>query len=252
MKEFIIYPKKFLTLTAIWPFPKKKICSLYNIRSFVFSYLLMAALTISITIETTKSITDLQKWTDSALFGITEINFMIKFIFFIQNRKQFIELLKSVNTPMFLDHKCYHEFFFKNWLKIAHMYCRCYYIICLSCCVFYSIYPFLDTTETRSLPLCGWLPFDGTSNTFIYICVYIFQVISLFVCTINNASLDLLPSVLMNFGCVQFDILKHKLENAIRNSSHESNTDEQLTEDENRAVLKILAQCVDHHNAINK
>ncbi|GLV38582.1 hypothetical protein CBL_08575 [Carabus blaptoides fortunei] len=143
--------------------------------------------------------------------------------------------------------------------------------MCFMCNPFYGVFPLIDKDEDNILPFRGWFPFDVKHNYLNRSSVHIFQLIGLFIVIAANASLDVLPTIFMNIGCAQIEILRNNLENASimddkleKNGSPVENLEftlkmkqqfvdnfsEPLSKEADDIVHDILCKCIEHHKVL--
>ncbi|GLV43394.1 Odorant receptor 71a [Carabus blaptoides fortunei] len=214
MEDFIKVPKFFCRSMGVWPIARSKWSWIYYLHSIIVAYSISYVFLISLTIDIYLSLGDLGVVADASYFFMTELTFITKFMIFTFKRSKFVRLLEYIEDPIFSSHLPEQEMFLKYWSKIANYYSRIFFFMCFMCNPFYGVFPLIDKDEDNILPFRGWFPFDVKHNYLNRSLVYMFQLIGLSIAIAVNASLDVLPTIFMNIGCAQIEILKNNLENA--------------------------------------
>lgn len=270
MEDFIKVPKFYLRLVACWPLGPSKLSWLYYLHSFAMAYFVSSCFTVSLSIDIYLSIGNFEALADASYFYMTQISCLIKFIIFTFKRKKFLRLLDKLEDPLFSSHRPEQQHYLSSWSKISRAYSHFFYSCCFICSIFFAIFPYLDKDENIILPFRGWFPFDVKNNLVNRGIVYVFQLLSLMIAILVNASLDVLPSNFMNIACAQFEILQDNLENATTRAQKlvvlpNKGIDEQekvlpagtgtiynelFDENVDQTVYNILRNCIKHHTFI--
>lgn len=273
MEEFIKVPKFYCRSMGVWPIAKSKWAWIYYLHSIIVAYLISYLFLISLTTDIYLSLGDLGVVADASYFFMTEVTFVIKFMIFTFKRSKFIRLLEYIENPIFSSHRPEQDVFVNYWSKIATYYSRLFFGMCYVCTLLNGVFPLIDKDEHNILPFRGWFPFDVKNNYLNRSLVYIFQLVGLSVAIAVNASLDVLPTIFMNIGCAQIEILKNNLENAViraeklqTNVSIERNPRfplemkrqcgencyEPVSKEADDIVHDFLSKCIEHHKSIIK
>lgn len=274
IEDFFKYPKIHLIFGGYWPMlSNSKWAKIYYYYGTFLTFPMSTIICFSIFINIFFNLDTLELAADALYVLASNSNFFFKFTIFAFKQKQFKDLLKSMDNPLFLTFNEKHDEIIDNWKNFALSYTKYFCYSIYACVSLFAVFPFLDKNG-NVLPLGGYIPYDIQNSSRNYAYTYTFQIIGLLFIAALNISIDLLPSVFMNIGCAQVEILKDNLKNAVINaeertrfkrdrfSNHQfyeiekkeidSNIYEPLTEEVENELHKILKHCVRHHDAINR
>ncbi|KAJ3653683.1 hypothetical protein Zmor_012921 [Zophobas morio] len=174
---------------------------------------------------------DLSKLTDTLLYFMTHVTFLVKLINFGYYRRNLLTIEDDLRAQILYS-------FSKNQLGIliskidsCNMIAKIFRLSCVLCILFYSFLPLLG--EEKGLPLPGWLPYD--TDKFYYETV-IFQNFSVCVTAFNNSTIDILTWKLITIASGEMEILKVNLRDLVH-------------EDVNK-TKKIFKSFIERHSAL--
>lgn len=169
-------------------------------------YLLTLVLVLSMFIQIYIDFGNFTKIIDTLYFCTTELAFLLKLVNYSLNRKVFISIEKLIkNTKVALETPSQQELIqlqIKNCKFIGNI----YRLNCAAAVLFFSFSPFIDTKKL--LPLSGHFFVDPETYR-VYIFTY--QVITITLSAICNATMDTVAFGLIFIGGIQFDILSDNL-----------------------------------------
>ncbi|KAK4885197.1 hypothetical protein RN001_001468 [Aquatica leii] len=226
-----------LSASGIWP--EKNATLIYKLRC-ALSWILTAGLFVSMLMEVIADIKDFTKLSEILYMMITLGATLAKMTTLAYYSNTFLKLIEFLKDPVFVTYSNDFDHYMAETVKQSTFIAKSYRVLVGLCVFLVAAFPLLDN---KPFPF----PFPFELGIYSYY-MYVFQVISLGLAAWNNSSIDTLITSLMGLAAAQLDILREKIVNIKMTSSNSVNT---FTEVEvNDFVVKILKQCVEHHNAI--
>ncbi|KAK5647664.1 hypothetical protein RI129_002556 [Pyrocoelia pectoralis] len=186
-------------------------------------------------IEVAYNLKDFIKLSETLYMMITVAEYVIKQISLSYKKKAFLKIIEFLKDPIFLSYPYELDHYMVKTVRQSTFIANTYRYIVGCCVVLYLVYPMVDH---KSLPF----PFPLELGVYRYF-MYAFQIVTVGIGAWNNSSIDTLTTSLMGISAAQLDILYEKIIR-IQNEAPENGN----KNDKN--VLKVLRQCVKHHNAI--
>ncbi|KAK5647660.1 hypothetical protein RI129_002552 [Pyrocoelia pectoralis] len=186
-------------------------------------------------IEVAHHYKDFVKLSETLYIMITITGYLVKQISLTYNTKAFLKIIEFLKDPVFLSYPYELDHYMVKTVRQSTFIANMYRYIVACCVVLFFVYPIVDH---KSLPF----PFPLELGVYTYF-MYAFQIVAVGLTAWNNSSIDTLTTSLMGITAAQLDILYEKII-GIQNEAPEGGNNE------DKNVLKVLRQCVEHHNAI--
>ncbi|XP_033229544.1 odorant receptor Or1-like [Belonocnema kinseyi] len=231
------------TLFGLWPSAvKHPILSIaYRIYGFIYQLLYIISLLPTQLINIYIMRGNLQKLVESSFFTLTCAGYATKLFL----KKEHLAVLKSSNNT-------------------AELNSMVYLALCLFTCMWWIMYPFVDSKQEKVLLFAAWYPFD-TSKKSIYGYTYAFQTLLLLTTASMASMMDMLVTNFYVLMVGQIEILKQdfrsiadtvvigKLSNAKFSDGTETNNEKLTSGQEGRThlVSQTKLQRLKHLSAIN-
>ncbi|KAJ3643965.1 hypothetical protein Zmor_026645 [Zophobas morio] len=231
-------------LKAFYLYPPEKQTYLYKIRTLILYVLCVVAVpTISIINLISSEDLNVERANYNAAFLVQATSFITKFLPFVihgQKIKKCITYFESFKTD-----KENHQMILNDCIRICRRNTFGFFVCVVGGGISWVSKPFF--WKDRSFPIDVWLPFDATTNNFVYFCVYLFVATGPLVSSLITGVTDPLIAGLAYHATTQMKILKHNLRNLgeiLQVGSTESNIQ--------KIIYNEIKKCIDHHETILK
>ncbi|KAK5647662.1 hypothetical protein RI129_002554 [Pyrocoelia pectoralis] len=218
--------------TGVWP---EENSGVINKIKYIFSVTMCIGLVVTMSIEVAHHYKDFVKLSETLYIMITITGYLVKQISLTYNTKTFLKIIEFLRDPIFLSYPYELDHYMVKTVRQSTFIANMYRYIVGCCVVLFFVYPMVDH---KSLPF----PFPLELGVYRYF-MYAFQIVALGIGAWNNSSIDTITTSLMGITAAQLDILYEKII-YIQNEAPESD------DNEDKNVLKVLRQFVEHHNAI--
>lgn len=222
-----------MTASGIWP--QRNPTNFYKFKTAT-SWFLGITMFATFTARSIKDMNNFTKLSEIAYMTIAMFSFLIKLIVITHRRKDLLELIKLIRSPIFHSHPEDLNKYTTRTTRFTNSLGKMYQYSIILCIIFYTLYPMIY----KKLPFR--FPWDLGRYNYI---VFIYQIVSLGVSGWNNSSIDLIMLALIGFSQAQFDILAQKIALNKVEDKREGYDSELDVE-----ILERLKQCVVHHLSI--
>ncbi|KAJ3666143.1 hypothetical protein Zmor_001597 [Zophobas morio] len=181
---------------------------------------------------------NLSKLTETLLFFMTHFTFLCKLTNFVYYKKKMFDIEDTLAGNIFYGHPLERLMLVKTRVSSCQLVAKIFRILCVLVVFFYTLVPYVDHKEEKTLPLPGWLPYDIKKY---YYPTVVFQIMSVVVSAYNNSSIDILTCMLITVVSAEFDILKENLKTTDYKTYNES---------AKKQIQEKFQHCVEYHKAI--
>nr|QNH68028.1 odorant receptor 1 [Apriona germarii] len=189
-----IKDKKYKALRILSAVILMTLSSLYNLLGLIFGF---------------QQISNVAVFSELISYLLTGLSFSCKIVNVFYYKNNLLLLDDMLRNPIISELETEEEeMVVKNNLKFGQTLKKFYKIYITSIFAVQFLYPLINNSDHKSLPLQLWFPFNQEEHYYTFYCI---ETLFIFSPCYFNVILDLLNILLMDMCAAQFELLKHRL-----------------------------------------
>lgn len=193
----------------------------------------------------------LEEMVNTLYILLTHSTQVTKIAVFVYYRRVIYHLLDNMEDEIFKPKNAMQYKSAMETLNYTNKMAKSLVTLVIAAVFFFALFPLLEQSTVKRLPINGWYPFDVEISP-IYEIIFAYQIISLMICGCANAAMDIITAAFICQISIQLDILTdsmlHVREFALLQLKEKNPLEESFSEEDVDSEMQLfLIKCIEHH-----